>query len=43
MLFIVRLLPMIFLAELYKSILFKQKGANKESHQKWDFIVNLGL
>ena len=42
MLFILRLLPMILLAELYKSILL-QKGANKESHQKWDFIVNLGL
>ena len=34
---------MRFLAELYRGMLFKWKGANKKSHQKWDFIVNLGL
>ena len=32
-----------FLAELFRGMLFKWKGANSKSHQKWDFIVNLGL
>ena len=32
-----------FLAELFTGMLFKWKGANKKSHQKWDFIVNLVL
>ena len=32
-----------FLAELFRGMLFKWKGANTKSHQKWDFIVNLGL
>ena len=32
-----------FLAELFRGMLFKWKGANKKSHQKWDFIVNLVL
>ena len=30
-----------FLAELFRGILFKWKGENKKSHQKWDLIVNL--
>ena len=33
----------LFLAELFRGMLFKWKGANKKSHQKWDFIVNLVL
>ena len=32
-----------FLAELFRGMLFKWKGANKKSHQKWDLIVNLTL
>ena len=32
-----------FLAELFRGMLFKWKEANKKSHQKWDFIVNLVL
>ena len=32
-----------FLAERFRGMLFKWKGANKKSHQKWDFIVNLVL
>ena len=32
-----------FLAELFRGMLFKWKGANKKSHQKWGFIVNLVL
>ena len=34
---------MTFLAELFRGMLFNWKGANKKSHQKWDFIVNLVL
>ena len=30
-----------FLAELFRGMLFKWKGENKKSHQKWDLIVNL--
>ena len=30
-----------FLTELFRGMLFKWKGANTKSHQKWDFIVNL--
>ena len=32
-----------FLAELFRGMLFKWKGENKKSHQKWDLIVNLKL
>ena len=31
----------VFLAELFRGMLFKWKGENKKSHQKWDLIVNL--
>ena len=30
-----------FLEELFRGMLFKWKGANSKSHQKWDLIVNL--
>ena len=30
-----------FLTQLFRGMLFKRKGENKKSHQKWDLIVNL--